>query len=296
MRDSEGFENAAALLPQDMRAQLMELPEPLRTGAEELRLRSGRRLSLLLAEGESPVGARPVQPRDLDTVLENATRASAHTALESVASGFVTVRGGCRVGLCGETVVREGGVRSIRRLSSLGIRIPRQHRGCAAEIYARLLEAGLPDTLIISPPGAGKTTLLRELVRLVSEGGRRVSLIDERGEAAGVWEGLPLFDVGPCTDVMTGAPKPEAAAMLIRAMTPQVLAMDEITTPADAEAARAATGCGVRLLATAHAGSVRELASRGVYRPLLAESVFSMAVVIERRGGERRYRLEVLGG
>ena len=132
MRDSEGFENAAALLPQDMRAQLMELPEPLRTGAEELRLRSGRRLSLLLAEGESPVGARPVQPRDLDTVLENATRASAHTALESVASGFVTVRGGCRVGLCGETVVREGGVRSIRRLSSLGIRIPRQHRGCAA--------------------------------------------------------------------------------------------------------------------------------------------------------------------
>ena len=265
MRDSEGFENAAALLPQDMRAQLMELPEPLRTGAEELRLRSGRRLSLLLAEGESPVGARPVQPRDLDTELENATRASAHTALESVASGFVTVRGGCRVGLCGETVVREGGVRSIRRLSSLGIRIPRQHRGCAAEVYARLLEAGLPDTLIISPPGAGKTTLLRELVRLVS-------------------------------DVMTGAPKPEAAAMLIRAMTPQVLAMDEITTPADAEAARAATGCGVRLLATAHAGSVRELASRGVYRPLLAEGVFSMAVVIERRGGERRYRLEVLGG
>lgn len=296
MRDSEGFENAAALLPQDMRAQLMELPEPLRTGAEELRLRSGRRLSLLLAEGESPVGARPVQPRDLDAVLENATRASAHTALESVASGFVTVRGGCRVGLCGETIVREGGVRSIRRLSSLGIRIPRQHRGCAAEVYARLLEAGLPDTLIISPPGAGKTTLLRELVRLVSEGGRRVSLIDERGEAAGVWEGLPLFDVGPSTDVMTGAPKPEAAAMLIRAMTPQVLAMDEITTPADAEAARAATGCGVRLLATAHAGSVRELASRGVYRPLLAESVFSMAVVIERRGGERRYRLEVLGG
>ena len=180
MRDSEGFENAAALLPQDMRAQLMELPEPLRTGAEELRLRSGRRLSLLLAEGESPVGARPVQPCDLDTVLENATRASAHTALESVASGFVTVRGGCRVGLCGETVVREGGVRSIRRLSSLGIRIPRQHRGCAAEVYARLLEAGLPDTLIISPPGAGKTTLLRELVRLVSEGVFSMAVVIER--------------------------------------------------------------------------------------------------------------------
>ena len=144
--------------------------------------------------------------------------------------------------------------------------------------------------------GAGKTSLLRELVRLVSEGGRRVSLIDERGEAAGVWEGQPLFDVGPCTDVMTGAPKAEAAAMLIRAMTPQVLAMDEITTPADAEAARLAAGCGVKLLATAHAGSVRELAQRPVYRPLLSDGVFGAAVVIERHAGERRYRLEVLGG
>lgn len=294
MRDNEGFDNAAGLLPQDMRQTLSALPGSARACAEELRLRSGRRPSLLLAEGESPFGDRAVQPRDLDTVLENATRASAHTALECVAAGFVTVRGGCRVGLCGETVVREGGVRSIRRLSSLSIRIPRQHCGCAGEIYARMLELGLPDTLIISPPGAGKTTLLRELVRLASEGGRRVSLIDERAEIAGVWDGSPLFDIGPCTDVMTGAPKPEAAAMLIRAMSPQILAMDEITTPADVEAARLATGCGVKLLATAHAGSARELAARPVYRKLLEDGVFSAAVVIERRGGSRHYRLEEL--
>ena len=294
MRDNEGFDNAAGLLPQDMRQTLSALPGSARACAEELRLRSGRRPSLLLAEGESPFGDRAVQPRDLDTVLENATRASAHTALECVAAGFVTVRGGCRVGLCGETVVREGGVRSIRRLSSLSIRIPRQHRGCAGEIYARMLELGLPDTLIISPPGAGKTTLLRELVRLASEGGRRVSLIDERAEIAGVWDGSPLFDIGPCTDVMTGAPKPEAAAMLIRAMSPQILAMDEITTPADVEAARLATGCGVKLLATAHAGSARELAAWPVYRKLLEDGVFSAAVVIERRGGSRHYRLEEL--
>ena len=294
MRDNEGFDNAAGLLPQDMRQTLSALPGSARACAEELRLRSGRRPSLLLAEGESPFGDRAVQPRDLETVLENATRASAHTALECVAAGFVTVRGGCRVGLCGETVVREGGVRSIRRLSSLSIRIPRQHRGCAGEIYARMLELGLPDTLIISPPGAGKTTLLRELVRLASEGGRRVSLIDERAEIAGVWDGSPLFDIGPCTDVMTGAPKPEAAAMLIRAMSPQILAMDEITTPADVEAARLATGCGVKLMATAHAGSARELAARPVYRKLLEDGVFSAAVVIERRGGSRHYRLEEL--
>ena len=84
--------------------------------------------------------------------------------------------------------------------------------------------------------------------------------------------------------------------MLIRAMTPQLLAMDEITTPADVEAARSASGCGVKLLATAHAGSLRELASRPVYRPLLEDRVFRAAVLIERRAGRRRYKLEELGG
>lgn len=133
-------------------------------------------------------------------------------------------------------------------------------------------------------------------MRLVSEGGRRVSLIDERGEAAGVWEGQPLFDVGPCTDVMTGAPKAEAAAMLIRAMTPQVLAMDEITTPADAEAARLAAGCGVSS-SPRRTRAVCASSPSGPYTaPLLSDGVFGAAVVIERHAGERRYRLEVLGG
>ena len=100
------------------------------------------------------------------------------------------------MGLCGRRWCG-GGVRSIRRLSSLGVRIPRQHRGLCGGGLCRAAGAGPADTLLVSPPGAGKTTLLRELVRLISEGGRRVSLIDERGGDRGVWEGAPLFDVGP---------------------------------------------------------------------------------------------------
>lgn len=289
MRDCDGFNNAAALLPSDIRQVVLSLPAEVRRVAEELRLRTGRVPGLLTASGEQTLSCRAVTPRDLDTVLETATRASAHTALAGVSSGFVTVKGGCRVGLCGEAALQDGQVKTLRRLSSVSIRIPHEARGCADSIFRELRAADFPDTLIVSPPGAGKTTLLRELVRMSSDSGKRVSLIDERGEVAGVWEGEPVFNVGRCTDVMTGAPKKAAASMLIRAMSPQILAMDEITSPEDIDAAEAAAGCGVRLIATCHAGSADELSSRPLYQRLLELGIFKRTVSIRQSPKGREY-------
>jgi stage III sporulation protein AA len=133
------------------------------------------------------------------------------------------------------------------------------------------------------------------LIRLLSEGGARVSENDERGEVAGVWEGVPELDVGRRTDVMTGAPKKEAAVMLIRAMSPEILAADEITSPEDVEAVASAVGCGVRLLATAHAGSARELLQRPVYAKLMALGIFKKCVIIRRRGAAREYEVGDFG-
>lgn len=290
MRDTAGFENAAALLPPDIRAAALALPAEERVRAEELRLRGGQAPALALPEGERPyMPGRTVAPRDLDGLLETATRASAHTALSAVAAGFITVKGGCRVGLCGEAVLRDGQVAGLRRLSSVSVRIPRQARGCADGVWPALLAGGFRDTLLLSPPGAGKTTLLRELVRRLSDGGARVALADERGEVAGVWEGLPMLDVGVRTDIVTGAPKKQAAMMLLRAMTPDILAMDEITSPEDVDAVEAAAGCGVRLLATAHARSADELWRRPVYVRLLELGIFSRFVTISRKDGGRFY-------
>ncbi len=133
------------------------------------------------------------------------------------------------------------------------------------------------------------------MIRLLSEGGARVSENDERGEVAGVWEGVPELDVGRRTDVMTGAPKKEAAVMLIRAMSPEILAADEITSPEDVEAVASAVGCGVRLLATAHAGSARELLQRPVYAKLMALGIFKKCVIIRRRGAAREYEVGDFG-
>ena len=294
MRSDMGFDCAAALLPVDMRGSARALPERTRREAEELRLRSGRPPTVLAHGAERPFGERSVSLSDLDTVLETATRASAHAALADVSSGFVTVRGGCRVGLCGQAVLRENGALTLRRLSSVCIRIPHEAAGCADGIWQALSAGGFADTLIISPPGAGKTTLLRELTRLLSREGRRVSVIDERGEVAGMWEGESAFDLGPCTDVLTGAPKADAAMLLLRSMSPEVLVMDEITSPGDVEAVYSAAGCGVKLLATAHALRADTLMERPLYRALLAEGIFKRAVTISRRGNTRIYEVSTL--
>ena len=293
MRGQDSFENAAALLPGDIRDAARALPGGVKAVAEEFRLRTGLPPAVLTQEGERGMVQRAVTVRDLDSLLEAATRASAHTALESVAAGFVTVRGGCRVGLCGTVSESEGRILTIRRLSSAVIRIPREVKDCAGGIYPALTDGGFRDTLIISPPGAGKTTLLRELVRMLSST-YRVGLLDERGEVAGVWEGVPLFDVGPQTDVLTGADKRRGALMLLRSMNPQILAMDEITARGDLDALRTAAGCGVRLLATVHAFDRQDMLRRELYREILNCGIFERVVVIRRRGALREYEVTEL--
>ena len=292
---SEEFLRAARLLPPGLRCEMLALPEAVQDGAEELRLRAGRAPSLVIRGDELPVlPEHIVSNAELQTVLEIATRASVHTYADNIRAGFVTAAGGVRVGLCGTVTTEDGRISALRRLSSVCVRIPREKRGCADGIFPALTDGGFLSTLLVSPPGGGKTTLLRELVRRLSDGGARVALADERGEVAGSFEGVPGFDVGVRTDVLTGAPKGEGVYLLLRSMAPQILAFDEITAPSDVDAASEAANCGVRLLATAHAAGLNDLRERPMYRKLLDRKLFARAVVIENQGGVRHYRTEAL--
>lgn len=282
------LERAALLLPPQLRNAAVKIQNP-----EEFRLRTGREAAYIKNGDEHTLAPDyTVTPSDLDGVLERATNASVHWAQNSVNNGFVTVRGGIRIGICGAVVMKDGEPSGVRSLSSLAVRIPWEARGCCDGEYDKLTRGGFDSTLIISRPGGGKTTYLRELIRRLSQAGHRVALADERGEVAACFGGEPQFDVGERTDIMSDCPKARAAIMLLKSMNPQILAMDEITASEDVEAIMQAVGCGVKLLATAHADRADELPSRPVYRPLIESRVFQNIVTISQIGGARRYSLE----
>lgn len=294
------YEDACALLPGRLRGAALALDRGEKAAAEELRLRIGRAVYLTLPEGERALPQTRVIRSDLEQVLDRATEYSRYTAEETLRQGYLTAPGGFRIGVCGTVLPSQGRSEGVRDVSSLAIRIPRVREGAAAGVLPALVEEGRPlGTLVLSPPGGGKTTLLRDLVRLFSQGTdlcppQRVALVDERGELAAVHRGRPQLEVGCHTDVMDACPKHLAVPMLLRAMTPRIIALDEVALPADVEAVRSAVGCGVTLLATVHARSLDELREREVGRALLACGGFRRAVIVEGRGASRRCRVERL--
>lgn len=293
------WEDAAAVLPETLFQGLLQIGRERLEQLEELRLRRGFPMTALLPGGEIETVGPRVGEEELRQVVENATQASAHTALDRVRQGFVTLRGGHRVGMCGTVACRDGQIITLREISSLSIRVARCVEGPARPLLPELMEDGtFLSTLILAPPGAGKTTLLRDFIRGLSDGDagppRRVGVVDERGEIAALCQGEPQFYVGRHTDVMDGCSKAEGLSMLIRGMNPQVAAVDELGGGEDARAVAEAAGCGVAVVATVHGTGVDGLRRRPACRALLELGVFRRLVVLERRGGVRTARTEAL--
>lgn len=289
---TKAFEEAAMFLPQKFRAVAQALSAEEKQNARELRLRAGCGFTVFVNGAEKQL-LQGVTAEDLSDVLELATESSLHCARTSVAQGFVTVRGGHRVGLCGSVVKSADGVFGMRELSSVSIRIAKEIKGISDSVYGEVMKKGsFRNMLIVAPPGCGKTTLLRDLVRSLSNAGMRISLVDERGEIAAKYRGVPQLDVGRCTDVLDGVDKARGSMMLLRAMTPDVIAMDEISDETDCRAVKSIFGCGTGILATAHGKNLSELVRRDTYRELFDMKVFECAVTLEKDGDGFLKRVE----
>lgn len=268
---------------------------------EEIRLRACQPPGLVCADGVTRLfTGQAVRAQELEQILQAACRWSVHTVLDQLCTGYITLEGGHRLGVCGTAVMGESGVKSIREISSLNFRIARQVGGIARQTARTLYGSGeCCNALIISAPGVGKTTFLRDLIRTLSlgEAGRqyRIAVADERGEVAAMWRGEPQMELGPCVDVLSGCPKGRSIEFLTRSMNPQIIAVDEITAAEDVRAMEQAVGCGVSLVATAHACSVQDLAKRPLYCKMLETRIFDYVIELGRMGAKRTIQICPLG-
>lgn len=298
----DGRESVLRIFPQNRR-RMWERTAESYAELEEIRLRAGKPVLIKLHGGEYFLTSEGGLDRsvrcayiagkdDLDAILQQVCHASVYAYEDEIRQGFLTVPGGHRIGIAGQAVLAENGrLRTLKHISAMNIRISHEIRGAADKVLASLYKNGyLCNTLIVSPPGCGKTTLLRDLIRQISNGnsygnGMTVGVVDERCEIAGSYMGEAQNDLGIRTDVLDACPKVHGMMMLIRSMTPQVVAIDEVGNMEDVQALQRVSACGCRLLATIHGFGMEEVRKRAYMQELLAEGLFEKYIVMDKKGG-----------
>ena len=248
---------------------------------EEIRLHCGRRVTLT-SSGKNIPTSSVLTKQEMDRTLTRLCEGSVYAFRDTIADGYIGLRGGVRVGVCGRAALSGGKICGVYDIDTLVIRIPHPSPALGKEIADLIRKENFTSgVLIYSPPGVGKTTLLRSLAKMMSSGENavRVSVVDTRGEL-----GYSLGDSGLCLDILSGYPKHIGISIASRTLSPQLIICDEIGSRAEAEAICEAQGCGVPLIATAHASSVRDLLGRSGMGMLHRSGCFSAYVGIQRRG------------
>lgn len=284
-------------LPDTIQKMIRRLPTGLLQDLEEIRIRENRPLMVHShgrdyfvskdgGAGSYQAAAYQVTADDTHKILQLISDYSIYAFDEEIRNGYLTLRGGHRVGLTGKTVLENGQIRTMKYIKSFNIRISREIIGAADKIMPFLLSGrNICHTLILSPPQMGKTTLLRDIARKISDGfpgfqGMKVGIVDERSEIAGCWHGLPQKKIGYQTDVLDGCPKAAGIMMLIRSMSPRVILTDEIGRAEDAAAIQEALNAGIRIITSAHAADIQDALARPFLSHLLGSRIFERVAVL----------------
>lgn len=291
----ERFIQASAPLSPNISKRLIMLPDFIQENAQEIRIRLNRPVTVscpdntyFLTENGCITNKIIDQPmltvnqKDINDIFHNICNYSVYSRQNEIKNGFVTMQGGHRAGICGTAVIENEKINNIRDISSINIRIAREHKGSGKEILNKVnTDSG--GLLICGSPCSGKTTVLRDIARLLSyEYGKKVSIVDERGEIAGTVKGVFQNDIGLC-DILDGYSKGEGIIQSIRSMSPDVVICDEIGGFDDTKAILQSSNSGVTFIATVHCKNSKELVKKPFIKELIKSNVFEKAVFLQGR-------------
>lgn len=229
-----------------------------------------------------------ITKNEIKETMEYISNYSLYAFEEEIRQGFITINGGHRIGITGKTIIQDDSIKGMKHISYINVRLAHQVRGCGDTILPYLINhqnQGIYHTLIISPPKCGKTTLLRDIIRQISDGssyleGMNVGVVDERSEIGACYMGVPQNDLGIRTDILDCCPKAKGMMMLIRSMSPQVIAVDEIGSKEDLEAIDHVISCGCKLIATVHGSTIEDVRSKPILGELLQKKLFERYVIL----------------
>ncbi|NLK20918.1 MAG: stage III sporulation protein AA [Epulopiscium sp.] len=233
-----------------------------------------------------------VTQKDLVDTLQMMSDYSLYAFEEEIKNGYITLQGGHRVGVAGKVVMDKGQIKTIRYIGGMNIRISHEIIGCSNKVIPFLIDKkSIYHTLIISPPKCGKTTILRDLIRQLSNGipnkfpGITIGVVDERSEIGGSYLGVAQNDVGIRTDILDCCPKTEGMRMLLRSMSPEVIAVDEIGKIEDIYAIEDVMNAGVKLICTVHGSSLLDIQRKPVLKELIEKKIFERIILLSHKKG-----------
>lgn len=256
---------------------------------EEIRIRVNRPILLKIGKEERKI-EYIISGEEILETLQHICDNSIYSYQNQICNGYITMQGGHRVGITGNSVMKDGKISNINYISSLNFRIAKQVLGASSKIIKYVInqeENSIYNTLIVSPPGVGKTTILRDLIRKLSNGieqinykGLNIGVVDERGEIAAMYRGVPQNDIGIRTDVLDNVTKALGLSMLIRSMSPKVIVADEIGNKAEIEPIMQSICSGIKGIFTAHGSSIEDIKLNPTIKELIDNGAFERIIFL----------------
>lgn len=278
--------NIFFILPEKIKSEVRLIKEY--SDLQEIRIKVNKPMIIQVGKNEY-VSQYKATEDDMKKILNKMSGYSIYAIEEELRQGYVTIKGGHRIGICGECVTEGLRVKTIKNVSSINIRVCKEIIGCSNKLMKNIVFRNrVFNTIIISPPKCGKTTILRDMTRNLSNGitelgltGKKISVIDERSEIGACANGVPQMNIGIRTDIMDNCPKSIGIMMAIRSMAPEIIVCDEIGTYEDMKSVLMAVNCGVNIITTIHGFGIEDLYNRDVFKDITQNNVFEKAIVLD---------------